>query len=285
MKLLTILAFTLFTTSSAHATDAQMLRQIQNFQQFFDGFNGGIRRGEEGFMPSLPTPDNHGFMPKFGEKGMVVPQIDASPLQNNWGPYKDAFAGRSECQVIDLVFVQQPTEAQAIKELDTCLAAVAKAYGVPLSASSKTKELSIHVIGAIPSGNRVGQDIGHALTLRDGKLFGYTVKISRQPAADRPQAMSSLQFSVDRCPQLANADSDGAIVQALNDCLAKERNLDVTGISPDPEDSSILIVYTKAAAEKAFDMNGVVSVDGLGRRFLIQTRPEIRPVKFFTRAD
>ena len=151
-----------------------------------------------------------------------VPEVGASAPAA--APAGDAFAGLEECQVVDLVYVRQPSLPEAVGALTPCLEAVSKRYGASATAAADQKALVIR-IPVTAAESPLARDLAAGVAKRGGLLVGFPARVSAELAPVRARGVSVLQPILERCagPKMLPRDAED-FVTVYGACLKAERS-------------------------------------------------------------
>jgi len=223
-------------------------------------------RAEEPTFQFLPEPDL---------QAIVVKTVE--PLKA-----KDAFAGLSQCSVVDAKTFAPVTTAQALKMLTPCFQAVSARYGQPVRleplASARQESLAPQMEGlAVYVPEQLGvlsplmRDLEHALETRRGRILGQPVVIRRAPqtaaaapAAPADGAVSALQRTIDGCytAQVVRAIATSEdFIASYGRCIVSDPDLRVRQIRPTRGQLGVQL-QSDADVDVVRTLNGQVRVFG-----------------------
>lgn len=191
-----------------------------------------------------------------------APRIEASPVKEHWTPYNDAF-GQEACLFVDALNIRQPSVQESVAALEPCLQKISADYRVDIRATQGDEGLVLVVSGILPAGSTATSDLRHALTLREGRLFGHAASVVRLGRTSNVRKQSSLQFVVDRCMTIKiihelNNSSD--FLNVYGKCIRNAQGLSIQTVLAHPHEALGIVIYSKDPKNTIAEMNGIIEV-------------------------
>lgn len=250
MKFFTLALAVWMTTAGTAFAGNGLLSEIGDLRNLFDsglGFNSDT---------TIPNPFSRG---NWG----TAPKIESSRAKQNAASFRDAL-NTEACHFVDAVNVRQPSLAESLTALGTCLSALSQKYGTTITATEgDSKEIVLVISGIIPAGSTIVADLRRSLELREGQLFGHPARVLRLRRAPRESKRSSLQFIVDRCPtikMIRPIRSAKEFLDIYGSCIKTAKGLEIMAILTHPTDAHGIVVYSKDRKDTISEMNGIISV-------------------------